>query len=454
MKEPQRTMETSWEKYFEKVIQPIEEFIRYKASGAMLLFLCAVASFALVNSQFHDRFESILKAEISITGAGLFLHMSVHHWINDGLMALFFLLMGLEIKREILVGELSRPRQALLPILAAAGGMAAPAAIYLLFNPAPPNSLGWGVPMATDIAFSVGILYILGDRIPRPLFVFLISLAIVDDIGAVLVIALYYSHDINTGYIYLMAATLAALTVMNRIGVRSLIYYAIGGVILWTATLESGLHATIAGVLLAFAIPARPRKEPASFSDQARGLMARFDAARDEREDILINNEQRAIIFSLMVGARDALTPLQRMEHILHMPVSFLVMPLFALANAGVVMEADFLGQAWSHPITLGVTAGLLVGKVMGVFGVSALAVWSKIVDLPAGTTYRHLLGAGFLAGVGFTMSIFIAELAFASAHSLSLAKVGVLAGSAFSAVIGMILLSLGASPADKQSGD
>ncbi len=433
--------EAPWERYFRQVFHPIEEFIHYKSAGGILLIVSVILAFALVNSPLHDPFEKILNSELSIIGSNFFLHMNMHTWINEGLMTLFFLLMGLEIKREFLVGELSSTRKATLPIVAALGGMIAPALLFLVFNPEMPDSRGWGVPMATDIAFAVGVLTLLGDRVPRSLFVFLISLAIVDDIGAVIVIALYYSTDISLPFLLYAGTILICLALLNYGGVRSLAPYLIFGALLWLFLLHSGLHATLAGIFLAFTIPVRPKTEPSMFSKQVRSLLDQFDSAADEGEDILINNHQRAIIVSLMEGAKHTLTPLQRLQHALHMPVAFIIIPLFALANAGIPINLEFVQTALVHPISLGVIAGLLFGKVIGVCGASMLAVFLGFADLPVGVNFRKLFGASLLAGIGFTMSIFIAKLAFILPVNQDYAQVGVVIASCIAAALGTYIL-------------
>jgi NhaA family Na+:H+ antiporter len=368
--------------------------------------------------------------------------MSVHHWINDGLMALFFFVVGLELKREILVGELAELRNAALPIGAAIGGMVVPALIYFAINPEGDAARGWGIPMATDIAFAIGALVLLAHRVPKALITFLVALAIVDDLGAVLVIALFYTDQIVWEALIAGAVILAALIMLNRAGIRQPLPYFILGGLLWFALLKSGVHATLAGVLTAFTIPASPKYDPARFSTHVRELMARFDASHQPGKSIMTNDALRSVVQTLENGVHKVETPLQRLEHGLHMPVAFLVIPVFAFFNAGIPIELAGLGDTLMHPVTLGVMFGLVLGKFIGIAGASWLALKLGVGQLPADTSFSQIAGVALLAGIGFTMAIFIAELGFAEqAEYLLMAKTGILLASFVAGVSGYLWL-------------
>jgi NhaA family Na+:H+ antiporter len=377
--------------------QPFERFARSEAAGGIVLLVCTAIALAWANSPWGGAYEAILHHALHVGGDGFLLELSVHEWINDGLMAIFFFLVGLEIKREMLVGELASIRQASLPIAGAIGGMIVPALIYAALNAGGAGARGWGIPMATDIAFALGVVALLGSRVPLPLRVFLAAVAIVDDIGAVLVIAIFYTASISSMALVAAAVLFAILIALNWSGVRSPIPYLLLGVVLWVAVLLSGIQATIAGVLLALTIPTR--------------------------------------------AARATDTPLlERIERALHAPVAFLIVPLFALANAGVRVGG---GSSGSHSMTImsGVVLGLVLGKPIGITAASWLAVRLRIAALPSGISWRLLHAVSWLGGIGFTMSLFVGALAFADAARLDSAKIGVLLASCAAAIIGWLLL-------------
>ena len=437
-----------WERAFDRLLTPLEEFIHRQTTSGILLMICAVIALVIANSPLRDSYEHFLHTEISLGfGEGVF-SLSIHHWINEALMALFFLVMGLELKRELLVGELSSPSQALLPIMAAIGGMVAPALCYFALNPAGPGAAGWGIPMATDIAFAIGALSLVGARIPKSLVTFLIALAIVDDLGAVAVIAAFYTADINLealGYAVLLTVVLVAL---NLGGVRRPLPYAVVGVMLWTAMLASGIHATIAGIVIAFVIPIRPKFEPDLFISRVKETRIKMEASVTRDPDIIHNNELRSLVTSLADGVALVQAPAQRAEHRLHVPVAYLIIPIFALANAGIPVDFSGFGDYLSHPITLGVLAGLLVGKTAGIVGMTWLTLKLGWAKLPADLTMAHILGVGLLGGIGFTMSIFIADLGFAGRpEDLLMAKTGILLASAIAGVGGVCWLLLHTRP-------
>lgn len=380
-----------------RLLEPFQRFASSEAAGGVVLLVCTAIALAWANSPWQPSYDALLHHSLLVGPASFQLELNVHEWINDGLMALFFFLVGLEIKREMLIGELASVRRAALPIAGAIGGMVLPAALYLLLNGTGAGARGWGIPMATDIAFALGVVALLGPRVPLALKVFLAAVAIVDDIGAVLVIAIFYTASISRVCLAVAAAVLVALVVLNLAGVKRAIPYLILGVVLWIAVLLSGIHATIAGVLLAMTIPAR---------------------ARSANESSL----------------------LERLEHLLHAPVAFFIVPLFALANAGVR-----IGGASSSGLSMtvlgGVAVGLVVGKPLGITLASWLAVRSRVASLPDGVSWRLLQGVSWLGGIGFTMSLFVGALAFTDQALLDSAKLGVLLASCIAAFMGWLML-------------
>lgn len=433
-----------WERTFERFLTPFEEFVHRQTTSGLLLMATAAVALVLANSPLADTYAHVLYVPFGIELGDWRLRMSLHHWVNDGLMALFFFVVGMELKREILVGELADLRQAALPICAAIGGMAAPALIYVALNPSGAALRGWGIPMATDIAFAVGALVLLAARVPRALITFLVALAIVDDLGAVLVIALFYTDALAMPWLALAALLLGALVVLNLGGIRRTVPYFVIAVLLWYALLQSGVHATLAGVLGAFTVPARPKYDPPLFSAHVRKLLARFDESNTRDANILTNDDLRTTVQTLGNGVLAVQTPLQRLEHLWHLPVAFLVIPVFALFNAGIPLRIDALATTLAHPVTLGITAGLVAGKFIGITGASALALWLGLAQLPTGVRFAHIAAVSLLAGIGFTMSIFIAELGFGNDPALLvMAKTGVLVASALGGLLGVAWLAL-----------
>ncbi|HWH47336.1 MAG TPA: Na+/H+ antiporter NhaA, partial [Burkholderiales bacterium] len=422
-----------------------EQFLRRTTAGGIVLITTTAITLALatlVGEEFLNRFW---ERPLGLTGERFALELSWHQWVNDGLMALFFLLVGLELKREILVGELSSLKDAALPVVAAVGGMIVPALIYAGFNVATPSASGWGIPMATDIAFAVGILVLLAWRIPKNLIIFLTALAIADDLGAVLVIAVFYTTDLDLQSLGVAAALLAVLSLFNRSGVRNPLPYTIVGVLLWYAVHASGIHATLAGILLAVTIPARPAHTPAQFERRIEELQSEFRADRRDAQtpdDPLSNAQMAAIAEAMERSAMAVQSPLQRIEHSLTPWVTFVIIPVFALANAGIDLRSVAWAQALSNSVTVGVFAGLVVGKCAGISLFGWVAVRLGVARLPADVQWRHLIGAGWLAGIGFTMSLFIAQLAFVDPEMVEQAKLGIFLGSSVSAVIGLTWLS------------
>ena len=422
---------------------PLREFVHAEASGGVLLLLCAVAALVWANSPWDGAYADLWATRLTIGPGDAAIGKPLGLWINDGLMAVFFFVVGLEIKREVLVGELASLRQAALPIAAALGGMAMPALIFVAINVGGDGARGWGVPMATDIAFALGILALLGDRVPAAIKIFLTALAIVDDLGAVLVIALFYTAEVTWAALGAAGLFLIALLVANRLHVRRPVVYAVLGAGLWVAFLKSGVHATIAGVLLAATIPARTRIDGDVFLARGQALLDEFEHAGRDGHDLLTNGRQQAVVQELEAACEAVETPLQRLEHALHPWVAFVIMPLFALANAGVVLDGGAVASLGDR-VALGVVLGLVIGKQVGVVLFAWLAVRAGVTSLPDGVAWRQLYGAAWLAGIGFTMSLFIAELAFVDAALLAEAKLGILVASLLAGIGGALLLRRG----------
>lgn len=429
----------------EILISPFARFAEMEAAGSILLLVSTAMALIWANSPWEARYHAIWNTQ-AFVGFGRFsISESRHLWVNDGLMSIFFFLVGLEIKREILVGELSSFKQAAFPLISALGGTLVPALVYMSINLGKPGARGWGIPMATDIAFALGILVFLGDRVPLSLKVFVTALAIVDDVLAVLVIAIFYSSHIHLFSLVAAGAGVAVSIAANLLGVRRPLIYALVGVCIWFAVLKSGLHATVAGVILAFTIPAQASLDRNRFLVEGRSLLERFAAARPG------SDEEHAVISRLEKQCKMLESPLHRIEHSLQPWVSFLVMPLFAFANAGV----HLLGKvtlALTHPVTLGVALGLLVGKPIGIFTFGWYSVKAKIAVCPASISWRQILGASCLCGIGFTMSLFIATLAFGEGWMLDVAKIGTLGASVAAGLGGSLLLSVNRSPASEKN--
>ncbi len=433
-----------WEKAFDKILTPFEEFIHRQTTSSMLLMGTAVLALLLANGPLSSAYAHFMHTSISLNVGSWSLEMSLQHWINDGLMAMFFFVVGLELKREILVGELADLRNAALPIGAAIGGMVVPALIYFMINPEGDAARGWGIPMATDIAFAIGALALLASRVPKALITFLVALAIVDDLGAVVVIAVFYTETIALIPLAVAAGLLTLLIALNLTGIRRVLPYFIVSVVFWYAVKLSGVHATLAGVLGALCIPAMPKYNPERFSEQVKRLMLRFDASQQSGQSIMVNDQLRAVVRSLENGVNSVQAPLQRLEHAWHMPVAYIVIPVFALANAGIPLELASIGETLSHPTFIGVSLGLILGKFIGITGVSWLMLKLDIAVLPKDTRFTQIGGVSLLAGIGFTMSIFVAQLGFGERQDLLLiSKTAILFASFIAGVAGVLWLYL-----------
>ena len=448
-----KEFDAPWEKAFDRLLNPLEEFIHRQTTSGILLMLCAVVALYIANSQWSEAYFRLLGMPVIVGMEGFQLSKSLHHWINDGLMAIFFFVIGLELKRELLVGELADPKQALLPIVAAIGGMLVPVAIYISINPSGHTFDGWGVPMATDIAFALGVLALLGKRIPKNLLTFLVALAIVDDLGAVTVIALFYTETLNLYALVIVAIMLILLIALNLGGIRRPLPYVLLGLVLWSAMLKSGVHATLAGIFLAFTVPMRPKYDPKRFLAQINEMVGEIRRTFLREENIVKNDELRSRVQALGEGVQLVQAPAQILEHKMHLPSAYLVIPIFSLANAGIPIDWSSFGEIVTHPVSMGITAGLVAGKLIGIAGFSWVAVKLGLTSLPHGVNFKHVIGVALMGGIGFTMSIFVAELGFAHhAADLLLAKTGVLLASALAGISGFVWLYMTAEKSPDQT--
>lgn len=437
-----------WEKSFDKLLSPFEEFIHRQTTSGLLLMGTAILALVLANGSLASAYDHVLHMPVSFSIGVWSVEMTLHHWINDGLMALFFFVVGLELKREILVGELASLRNAILPIGAAIGGMVVPALIYFAINPEGEAAIGWGIPMATDIAFAIGALALLASRVPKALITFLVALAIVDDLGAVIVIAAFYTETIALVPLAAAGGLFIVLLAFNLFGIRKPLPYFIVAITLWYALLLSGIHPTLAGILGAMSVPAIPKYDPERFSAHVGKLMRDFDASHQPGTSIMTNDSLRTVVQKLEHSIDSVGVPLKRLENAWHIPVAYLVIPIFALANAGIALDFSSLGSTMMHPVTLGITLGLIVGKFIGIAGVSWVMLKLGIAELPKDTRFTQIAGVSLLAGIGFTMSIFVAQLGFAENEDLLLmAKTGVLTASLLAGLAGFIWLYLVSKP-------
>ncbi|HEY7468207.1 MAG TPA: Na+/H+ antiporter NhaA [Acidimicrobiia bacterium] len=427
-------------------VQPFVQFTRIEASSGIVLLAAAAAGLILANSAWSETYFEILATHLTVELGGFHFDETVLDLVNDGLMAVFFYVVGLEIKRQLVLGDLRDRRVAAVPVVAALGGMALPALIYLTLTLGEGGEAvrGWGIPMATDIAFALGVLALLGPRVPPAAKVFLLALAIADDIGAITVIAVFYTEDLDLGYLTLALAGLAAVWVASRVHIRSLAFYVPAALVIWYFTLESGVHATLAGVALGFLTPATRMYTPAEFDFRARAILDSYPSDVDDPES-RERADHEAILLSQV--STEAVSPLSRVEHALQAWSSFLVIPLFALANAGVDFRGFDLSESAPN-VALGVAAGLIIGKTVGISLFTFAAVRLGLGPLPAGTSWPQVIGLGAVGGIGFTVSLFVAGLAFTDPGLLDLAKIGVFAGSILAGIIGWVILSRVEGPA------
>ncbi len=439
-------------RWFRRFLEPFEQFAQTGSLSSVLLLCAMLLAMLWANSPWSDGYFALWRTKVVVGPSSAPLSLSLQHWINDGLMAVFFLLVGLEIKRELLVGELATLRQASLPIIAALGGMLVPALLYVTVSGGSPAIHGWGIPMATDIAFALGVLQLMGPRCPVSLKIFLTALAIIDDMGAIMVIALFYTDNISVQALLLAAATAAGLIALNRLRVRALTPYIALGLILWLAVLSSGIHATIAGVLLALTIPVRTHINSTEFSKVARELMDDFERKESGDLRVLTSRGQQEAIHGLQSASMAVQAPLLRLEHALASVVAFGILPLFALANAGVALGAA--RAPWASSVGLGVLLGLLIGKPVGITLFSWLAVKRGWSTLPHDMNWMMLHGTAWLGGIGFTMALFIAGLAFEDTARLDEAKLSVLLASAAAGIVGRHLVLRAIRPESPGAGD
>lgn len=423
----------------------ISSFINQETYGGLLLILATIIALYWANSSFYESYHHVWhEIKVGFVWGKIDLVASIHHWINDGLMAIFFFVVGLEIKREVMGGELSTLKKASLPIAAAVGGMIVPAAFYAIINiNSPEFDNGWGIPMATDIAFALGLLAMLGKRVPLNLKIFLTALAIADDLGAVMVIAIFYTESIDMNELMYAGFFLAVLLIANLAGVRKTIFYALVGFAgVWIAFVYSGVHATIAGVLIALTIPARTKIDESYYIDKLSQLLGRYKEQKIDAGSSLLSKGQVHVLTEIADLNDKAHTPLQKIEHALHPVSAYFILPVFALSNAGVHIDGKVVDMLF-HPISIGIMLGLILGKFIGISLFSRAIVKFKLATLPEGIRWNHIYGASLLAGIGFTMSMFISDLAFEEPEYIQIAKVGIMAASFISAIAGMIWLGL-----------
>jgi Na+:H+ antiporter, NhaA family len=420
-------------------IHPAQQFFKKEAASSILLIAAAVVAIIWANSGSRDLYDHIRNLELSLRLGNMTVSHSLIDWVDDGLMALFFLIVGLELKREILVGELSSPKQALFPVMAALGGMMAPGLIYFYFNQDSPSLSGWGIPMATDIAFALGAVAIFGKRLPVGLRVFLAAFAIADDLGAVFIIAIFYTKGIVLSNLAVCGVLLVFLEMANFFWIRNLLIYSVLGIGVWLAILGSGIHPTVAGILVAMFVPAKGKYDTDKFIQNVKKRMNQFECSKQScGNSILLNKDHLDAVQGIEIDCRNVETPLQRMEHALHPWVVYIVLPMFALGNAGLTFNDLGMATALSHPVTLGIVLGLFIGKPIGILLFSYVAVKTKIAMIPEGLKWPHIIGASFLGGIGFTMSLFISKLSFVDPNLLSYAKFSILVASAISALAGI----------------
>lgn len=425
----------------EQALQSLQKFIRSQVVGSIILMICAVVALIWANSPFSPVYHQLWETVLSITLGDQVLSLTLHQWVNEGLMMSFFLLVGLEIKQQMLVGELSSPRQALLPVSAALGGMVFPALVFVLFNAGTDDITGWGIPMSTDIAFALGILALLGKRIPISLKVFLAALAIADDLGAILVIAIFYTEKIVVAGLVIAFVFWIILFILSRLGIFTPIIYFMLAIGVWFGFATSGIHATIGGVLVAMVIPARSLIDPNRFLDVVYEKLPKLENGNLDGRGILGEHQKKEAVIAIEEAIHDVEPPLVQVEHSLQPWVTFVVMPLFALSNAGVTISGDII-ETILHPVSLGIIFGLLIGKQVGITLFSYLMVRFGFCQLPEGLTWRHIHGVSLLAGIGFTVSLFVTELAYVNNHhTADIAKVGILIASFIAGSIGFYLL-------------
>lgn len=420
-----------------RLLLPVQEFIYTQGNSSIVLLAAALVALVWANTPWKSYYSGLWHTTVTVDLSVIVISQDLEHWVNDAFMTIFFFVVGLEIKRELVHGELSTVRKAALPVVAAVGGMVVPALLYVVLNAGGEGFHGWGIPMATDIAFALGALALLGNRIPAELKVLLLALAVVDDIGAILVIAAFYSEGTSFQALGIAVGLVALTFVMNRAGVRNVYAYVVVGALLWLAVFRSGVHATIAGVVLGLITPAQPYFSISSFAQSAQALLGRFRAAMGRHDE----DEVEAVLGEFEELAQGTEAPLERLERIVSPWASYLVLPLFALANAGVELSPGAVTDALSSRITLGIVLGLVLGKLVGIVGFSWIAVRLGVGSLPGRVGWKHMIGVGLTAGIGFTVSLFITGLAFEDSRAVAEAKTGILGASVLAGLLGYIWL-------------
>lgn len=428
----------------DQILRPAQQFFNKEASSSILLISATVIALIWINSNVGETYHRFWHTEISFTFGHFHISKTLLHWVNDGLMSLFFFTVGLEIKREILVGELATPKKALLPVIAALGGMIVPGLIYAALNVGSPTIHGWGIPVATDIAFALGAVAVFGRKLPVGLRIFLTAFAIADDLGAVVIIAIFYTKEIVWSNLIISLFLIFGLAVANFFWIRQTLIYAILGLAVWFFVLGSGVHPTIAGVIVSLFVPARGRYDTDNFLQNVKKITEKFECEEQScGYSILLNQEHMYAVQALELACHDVETPLQRLMHALHPWVAFLILPLFAMGNTGLIFRGIVFSEAVSNPVILGIIFGLVVGKPIGILLFSYLSVKTGLASLPQEVRWSHIFGGAMLGGIGFTMSLFLSELSFTDPHIIDYARIAILTGSILSAVLGMSYLGI-----------
>lgn len=443
--EDKHAYHTPIEDKLQDAVTPFQEYINKQIIASFFLFFCTITALVWASMPtLATYYDAFIDAPFGFFLSNFSFSTSLHFLVNDVLLTFFFFFVGLEIKREFLVGELTNYRSAAFVVMAALGGMIVPSTLYFIINYDTPTQLGWGIPMATDTAFALGILNCFKQKIPKGIFTFLAALAIIDDIGAILVIALFYTNNFDANMFLLAMFFCTLLAALNYAGFRRPFAYLAIGALVWASVEASGIHGTVAGILVAFLIPARPRKGPRHFIKKTRALLNLFEKRKDETPLILEDHEQHLVLEKVQEVARQATTPLQRWESKLELPVALLVLPLFALVNAGLAIRLDLIKEIFLQPISIGILIGLFFGKPLGIFLFSRLALWLKLGNMPANTSHQQILSVSLLTGIGFTMSIFVSNLSFGGQeHLIILSKAAVLVSSLVAGLAGIIALTL-----------
>jgi NhaA family Na+:H+ antiporter len=436
----------------DQILKPAQQFFNKEASSSILLIAATIIALVWINSDIGETYHGFWHTKISFTFGYFNISKTLLHWVNDGLMSLFFFTVGLEIKREILVGELATPKKALLPVIAALGGMIVPGLIYVAFNIGSPTIHGWGIPVATDIAFALGAVAVFGRRLPVGLRIFLAAFAIADDLGAVVIIAIFYTKEIVWSNLIISLFLTFGLAVANFFWIRQTLIYAILGLAVWFFVLGSGVHPTIAGVVVSLFVPARGRYDTDNFLQNVKNITEKFECEEQScGYSILLNQEHLYAVQALELACHDVETPLQRLMHALHPWVAFLILPLFAMGNTGLIFKGIVFSETISNPAVLGIIFGLVFGKPIGVMLFSYFSVKTGLASLPQEVRWSHIFGGAMLGGIGFTMSLFLSELSFSDPIILDYARIAILAGSILSAAIGMSYLGFISTPASKK---